>query len=189
MPRVYLSAEPGEDGGRGFLARVEQMCKLKRGTLEQHLQALRDSGANAHCEVFYKSWQELAKASEDGVLDAELQGAFDTVQRLGEERVEQAVAAIRAAKVADKSQADYIFSTCHKYKGEEEDWVQLADDFRPIAAGVDPNEDRDEYCLLFVAVTRAKKALVLNRDLQQLMSQQDPGQAPPLLLSKVSGDA
>jgi hypothetical protein len=49
-----------------------------------------------------------------------------------------------------KREADYIFSTCHKYKGEEEDWVQLADDFRPIAGGMQPGVEIDEYCLLFV---------------------------------------
>jgi hypothetical protein len=38
-------------------------------------------------------------------------------------------------QVSSKAAADFILGTCHKAKGCEEDYVQLADDFEPIRAG------------------------------------------------------
>lgn len=35
----------------------------------------------------------------------------------------------------DKRDADYILGTCHKAKGGQEDYVQLADDFMSIRWG------------------------------------------------------
>ncbi|KAF6264788.1 hypothetical protein COO60DRAFT_1634146 [Scenedesmus sp. NREL 46B-D3] len=183
MPRVFLSAEPGQDGDcRGFLTRLEHMCLLKSGKLREHLAAAKAAnGKKAYSEVYHRSWEELAGAADRGVLEPELQGAFDTLQRLGLQRTQQTVAAIRTSKAKGKLEADYIFSTTHKYKGGEEGWVQLADDFRPIAGGMEPGVEWDEYCLLFVAASRAQQALILNQDLQQLMTH-DLGQRPQLLL-------
>lgn len=38
--------------------------------------------------------------------------------------------------MSSKAAADYILGTCHKAKGMEEDYVQVADDFAPISQGM-----------------------------------------------------
>jgi hypothetical protein len=47
-------------------------------------------------------------------------------------------AAMPRLQVSSKAAADFILGTCHKAKGCEEDYVQLADDFAPIRAGRQP---------------------------------------------------
>lgn len=65
--------------------------------------------------------------------------------------------------------ADFIFSTVHKFKGLEFPVVRLLDDFlfeksSPIFYAVPPSE-REEANILYVALTRAKKELILNDSL------------------------
>lgn len=70
-----------------------------------------------------------------------------------------------------------VYVTCHKAKGLEWDHVQVAEDFddlyddalklRPV--GDEPGISKDEVNLLYVAVTRAKKTVQLNRDLTRLV--------------------
>lgn len=61
------------------------------------------------------------------------------------------------------SYVDVVFSTAHKSKGMEWDTVALLDDFVPtlFSAGV-TEEQQEERNLLYVAVTRAKRSLVIN---------------------------
>jgi superfamily I DNA/RNA helicase len=68
-----------------------------------------------------------------------------------------------------KADADCILGTCHKAKGTEEDYVQLSDDFVTIADGKDSSKPVDEYNLLYVAATRAKLALICNKDVQKML--------------------
>lgn len=74
-----------------------------------------------------------------------------------------------SAQVASKAEAEYIFSTAHKYKGGEEDYVQLADDFIAMADGIRITVVIDEYNLVYVAVTRAQRALIMNADVSRLV--------------------
>jgi superfamily I DNA/RNA helicase len=76
-------------------------------------------------------------------------------------------------QVNNKAEADFILGTCHKAKGTEEDYMQLADDFVPISEGMNPSQEVDEYNLVYVAATRAKLALVCNKDLQQILLRAD----------------
>ncbi|WIA33571.1 hypothetical protein OEZ86_006695 [Tetradesmus obliquus] len=115
----------------------------------------------------YSSWDDLEKAAERRE-DADLLGAIGLVRKY-KQATQQLVDAIKDAQVLRKADADFILGTCHKAKGCEEDYVQLADDFTPIQAGRQPDVEVDEYNLLYVAATRAKLALVLNPDLQQLL--------------------
>jgi ATP-dependent exoDNAse (exonuclease V) beta subunit len=80
-----------------------------------------------------------------------------------------------------------VLSTCHKGKGTEEDIVQLAGDFQYVAdrRKVAAAEVRDEANLSYVAATRAKLGLVLNKDLERLMSPEKQGR----VLIEVSGTA
>lgn len=79
-------------------------------------------------------------------------------------------------KDEDKSKADMVFSTVHRCKGIEYDEVQLADDFitelrlkkmkeEKKKEDVDLPRLNEEINLLYVAVTRAKKQLLLPDDM------------------------
>lgn len=90
-----------------------------------------------------------------------------------------------------EDEAAFILTTTHKYKGKEHDYVQLADDFACLPrsqAQVQLNSSSstgsecsdDEYNLVYVAATRAKKALFLNADLSQLLSRSHKAEALPV---------
>ncbi|EPH5483665.1 ATP-binding domain-containing protein, partial [Escherichia coli] len=76
---------------------------------------------------------------------------------------------LREHTVTNEREADITVSTAHRSKGLEWVRVVLGDDFQDIA---DPlmseQERRDETNLLYVAVTRARRTLVLNELMQQL---------------------
>lgn len=67
-------------------------------------------------------------------------------------------------------QPDITFSTIHKAKGMEWDWVVLLDDLAPSSPATSsaqpfvgvPRLAKDEINLLYVAITRAKRFLTLN---------------------------
>lgn len=70
---------------------------------------------------------------------------------------------------------DTIISTCHKTKGKEFDEVVLLDDFKyPYKKGIHGWEYsstlNDETNLLYVAITRAKKKVVIPEDLSELLN-------------------
>jgi len=72
---------------------------------------------------------------------------------------------------------DYIFSTVHKFKGLECDTVRLLSDFCygdiPFTLPTESSKaalGADEYNLLYVALTRAKKNLIINDALFFLLS-------------------
>lgn len=59
--------------------------------------------------------------------------------------------------------ADVVFSTAHKSKGMEWNTVVLLDDFIPtLISGMISGEEQEERNLLYVAVTRAKRKLIIN---------------------------
>jgi superfamily I DNA/RNA helicase len=69
---------------------------------------------------------------------------------------------------------EIVLSTAHKAKGLEFPLVVLSDDFLPRAndATLDdllPEEHRENLNILYVAVTRATKELILNADLFYLL--------------------
>ena len=70
-----------------------------RGLLAQFYKAQQAARRKFSREVYHSSWRAVVEAAEQGVLDPELQGAFDAVQRLGVPQAEATVRAIRAAKV------------------------------------------------------------------------------------------
>jgi hypothetical protein len=75
--------------------------------LDKHLQDLRKAGKKASCVVYYKTWAALVEAADQGILDAEFQGAYDTLQRLALETAERTVKEIRDAK------ASFVCCTSH----------------------------------------------------------------------------
>jgi len=74
--------------------------------------------------------------------------------------------------------ARYVLSTVHKSKGLEFDSVYLLSDFQSLVyvddatqrLSLDPHVDAAEINLLYVAVTRAKQELVINRTLRDIQA-------------------
>ena len=64
------------------------------------------------------------------------------------------------ASHVEKEDADYIFSTVHKSKGMEYDFVEMLDDFSNIKELT--IEDNEEINLIYVAATRTKSSLIIN---------------------------
>uniref|UniRef100_A0A8C9FWE2 F-box DNA helicase 1 n=1 Tax=Pavo cristatus TaxID=9049 RepID=A0A8C9FWE2_PAVCR len=75
---------------------------------------------------------------------------------------------------------DYLIGTVHQAKGLEFDTVLVADDFVDVPCASDNNQRRpqfiigmypeDEWNLLYVAVTRAKKCLLMSQSLEHLLA-------------------
>lgn len=97
---------------------------------------------------------------------------------------------ILARTVKDLNTADMIFSTVHKAKGLEFNTVKLTDDFnvgldfvtglsRPVLISA------DEFNLLYVAVTRAKRSLLMTPTLVNLMKRAGEKYEFPVLSSQL----
>lgn len=71
---------------------------------------------------------------------------------------------VRDQCVIDRDDALITFCTAHKSKGLEWDKVTLTGDFQPFDE--DDNVNYEEINILYVAVTRAKKVVILPEDLQ-----------------------
>ncbi|XP_027526026.1 F-box DNA helicase 1 [Corapipo altera] len=96
------------------------------------------------------------------------------------ERIPELVQRIERSHVSQESLADYLIGTVHQAKGLEFDTVLVADDFVKAPCGSDASQRRtnlaigavpeDEWNLLYVAVTRAKKCLLLSKSLEHLLA-------------------
>ncbi|HAM4872599.1 TPA: ATP-binding domain-containing protein, partial [Escherichia coli] len=76
---------------------------------------------------------------------------------------------LREHTVTCEKDADITVSTAHRSKGLEWPVVILDEDFADITDPLMPEDERrDETNLLYVAVTRARKTLVLNSLMRQL---------------------
>lgn len=104
-------------------------------------------------------------ADESGDLEAKRQ--IDIVASYGQD-LEELVPSIYSAAETDLSKAFLVLATAHRSKGLTMDHVMLADDFPEIldASGAPIEEgelDRQEINLLYVALTRSRRTLELNR--------------------------
>ncbi|XP_048879714.1 F-box DNA helicase 1 isoform X1 [Brienomyrus brachyistius] len=94
-------------------------------------------------------------------------------------RIPELVDRIRALSVDDPRHADVILGTVHKSKGLEFDTVVVTDDFVKMPCA-QHNMQRlgyhlrdvpdDEWNVLYVAVTRAKRRLVLTKTIENLLT-------------------
>ncbi|ESO99456.1 hypothetical protein LOTGIDRAFT_113635 [Lottia gigantea] len=78
--------------------------------------------------------------------------------------------------VNDLQVADIVFSTAHKSKGLEFSTVRVTDDFNYLGPGSSINfglgpVPHDESNLLYVAVTRAKNALLMSPDILKILKE------------------
>jgi F-box protein, helicase, 18 len=113
-----------------------------------------------------------------GELASYAQEARDPEARVLSEVIEEyrhetpgLVQEVRDNAVPAAGDADLVLTTAHKAKGLDWDYVQIADDFEILAEteaalAADPYSviEEQEINLLYVAATRAKKALQLNAE-------------------------
>ncbi|EBR8158155.1 ATP-dependent helicase [Salmonella enterica subsp. enterica serovar Newport] len=78
---------------------------------------------------------------------------------------------LREQRVADEADADITVCTAHRSKGLEWDTVKLHDDFADILDPEMPeNQRQDEINLMYVAATRARRTLVPDPILSELIT-------------------
>jgi len=117
---------------------------------------------------FY-TMKEYAKSADD----FELLSLCKVIETYETVDIPGLIERIKKKTVQNPSQADVILTTTHKAKGLEFDHVKLADDFIPLVKDDTLNDvdkiDPEEINLLYVAITRARKKLELNEDLENFM--------------------
>ena len=151
MVRIMRLAEAGHKvalvGGGGeiaALARAAQDLAEGRGTDHPELLA-------------FSSWREVQVYAEMDEAGADLKVLVDLVDKHTPEKILATVDLL-----AEEADAQTVVSTAHKSKGREWPRVQIADDFREprrTPDNPDPEVDRGEAMLAYVAVTRAQHAL------------------------------
>ncbi|WP_297502210.1 UvrD-helicase domain-containing protein [Ferrovum sp.] len=115
----------------------------------------------------FKSFKEMVDMA-DQVDDVEIKALVNVVKQYGDgtpEAVDMLYKHVQAYTPSTKNQC--VLTTAHKSKGLEFDHVSIADDFHLLC---EDDIDRQEANLLYVAVTRAKKNLVLNSDIRTFVS-------------------
>jgi UvrD-like helicase family protein len=119
-------------------------------------------GNPATCPEFFgfTSWTDVVAFAETEEGE-DIRMFVQLVEKHGENKL---WAAVKGAQ-DEEEQADLILSTAHKAKGREWDSVRLAPDFLSSRLnGVDPNAEA-EVRLFYVAMTRAKRLLVVEPEL------------------------
>ncbi|XP_043944756.1 F-box DNA helicase 1 isoform X2 [Protopterus annectens] len=110
-------------------------------------------------------------------------------------RIPELVERIYSHSVTERAHADVILSTVHKAKGLEFDTVKLTDDFLKIPCAKHnlwripelklESIPEDEWNLLYVAVTRAKKCLLPTKSLEYILTLAGEYLLRPELTSKL----
>ncbi|KAI1882341.1 hypothetical protein AGOR_G00249690 [Albula goreensis] len=111
--------------------------------------------------------------------ERELEGKLAVVEKYSH-RIPELVERITSCAVSTAQSADYILGTVHKSKGLEFDRVIVTDDFTKIPCArhnlhrlsgfATANVPDDEWNLLYVAVTRAKKQLVITKTIANILT-------------------
>ena len=114
----------------------------------------------------YKTWKDVMTSSVHPEGE-HLRGLVSLVQEHGEEPI------LRALSRCEKCEqtAQVVCSTAHKAKGREWDYVHLDPDFEVGFSNAVKKTSRSAYeaeaRLLYVAITRARKAVHISRDVAQ----------------------
>ncbi|XP_074937876.1 F-box DNA helicase 1 isoform X2 [Phalacrocorax aristotelis] len=159
------------------LSRIYDIWKLSQpaGEREKLNLVIQDS--------FIKKWEEKhdffsLKDYAERIDDKDLEVKIAIVEKY-KERIPQLVQKIESSHVPRIAMADYLVGTVHQAKGMEFDTVLIADDFVKVpylgdiynrtnfSIGMYPD---DEWNLLYVAVTRAKKCLLMSKSLEHLLA-------------------
>ncbi|CAN2389609.1 18, partial [Pristimantis euphronides] len=122
----------------------------------------------------FRALKEYAVSSED----RELEGKIAVVEKYNY-RIPELLKKIETYHTADTTNADYILGTVHKAKGMEFDTVQVTDDFAKVPCARHNMERlqltfaglaEDEWNLLYVAVTRAKKHFTMTKSIENILT-------------------
>ncbi|XP_065103943.1 F-box DNA helicase 1 isoform X3 [Paramisgurnus dabryanus] len=123
----------------------------------------------------YRGLKGYAVASEDRELEAKL-----SVVEKYNNRIPELVQRIYKCAQKNPQCADYILGTVHKSKGLEFDIVVVTDDFTKVPCSrhnlqrvgsfSTANVPDDEWNLLYVAVTRAKRALYITKTISNILT-------------------
>ncbi|EHA1082454.1 AAA family ATPase [Photobacterium damselae] len=130
-----------------------------------------ESGKNVKLPPYlaiYKCWDDLVSSEH---LDSDVSRIAKLIDE-NPSRAQNLITAIEANRNVRIEQAFYILTTAHKSKGLECDNVFVCDDFDAVLAPlIDPDEevDQEELHLLYVAITRAKKKLILSDTMYDLL--------------------
>ncbi|XP_034983475.2 F-box DNA helicase 1 isoform X1 [Zootoca vivipara] len=157
-------------------------------------------------DPFIKRWankggfaglKDYAAKSEDKQLEMKI-----AIVEKYKERIPELVKRIYQCHVNTAETADHVLGTVHKAKGLEFDTVQVADDFMSSISmtSVQPAFERipifrtnatseDEWNLLYVAVTRAKRRLIVPKFLTQIVTRAGEHYFQPELTSEVCKEA
>ncbi|XP_036316815.1 F-box DNA helicase 1 isoform X2 [Pipistrellus kuhlii] len=111
--------------------------------------------------------------------DKELEAKIAVVEKYNI-RIPELVERIGKCHVEDVDFAEYILGTVHKAKGLEFDTVHVLDDFVKVPCARHnlaqlphfrvESFSEDEWNLLYVAVTRAKKCLIMTKSLENILT-------------------
>ncbi|XP_074050997.1 F-box DNA helicase 1 isoform X3 [Macrotis lagotis] len=123
----------------------------------------------------YGGLKRYAVAAED----KELMAKIAVVEKYNV-RIPELVKRIEQCHVNDVAFAEYVLGTVHKAKGLEFDTVQILDDFVKVPCGrhnlpqiphfrIESFPD-EEWNLLYVAVTRAKKCLIMTKSVENILT-------------------
>lgn len=138
------------------------LSKYKFEPIEDAYKLFAGGRATSHDLKSFYSWEEFsefASKSKDPNLRA--------IQRVVSEHKHNTLNVIAAAKASSEENreiADVIVSTAHSCKGDEFDQVLMTDDFASLWSEEDPTsstKDKQEVNLIYMAVTRALKAIQL----------------------------
>ncbi|KAG8576840.1 hypothetical protein GDO81_009996 [Engystomops pustulosus] len=109
--------------------------------------------------------------------DRELEAKIAVVEKYNH-RIPELVKKIQMCHTAETANADYILGTVHKAKGMEFDTVEVTDDFIKVPFArhnlerlqISLASVADEWNLLYVAVTRAKKHLIMTKSVENILT-------------------
>ncbi|XP_074396449.1 F-box DNA helicase 1 isoform X4 [Zonotrichia albicollis] len=181
-----------EFSGRDPPAKIHVIGGLERFGLSKiydiwKLSLPADVRKNSHLEIedpFIRRWADAEglpglREYAARVEDRELEVKISIVDK-HREHIPELVSRIRDNHVAQEGLADFLIGTVHQAKGLEFDTVCVADDFVQIPSVTEAFPRRmniyldrtpeDEWNLLYVAVTRARRCLLMSKSLENLLS-------------------
>ncbi|XP_021566739.1 F-box DNA helicase 1 [Carlito syrichta] len=123
----------------------------------------------------FSGFKRYVTAAEDKELEAKI-----AVVEKYNIRIPELVARIERCHIEDLDFAEYILGTVHKAKGLEFDTVHVLDDFVKVPCARHnlsqlphfrvESFSEDEWNLLYVAVTRARKRLIMTKSLENILT-------------------
>uniref|UniRef100_A0A673U3P5 F-box DNA helicase 1 n=1 Tax=Suricata suricatta TaxID=37032 RepID=A0A673U3P5_SURSU len=132
----------------------------------------------------FSGFKRYVTAAEDKELEAKI-----AVVEKYNIRIPELVERIEKCHIEDLDFAEYILGTVHKAKGLEFDTVYVLDDFVKVPCARHnlaqlphfrvESFSEDEWNLLYVAVTRAKKRLIMTKSLENILTLAGTSLLPP----------